>query len=210
MRPSRPSLGKFLNAILCDPSQKAILEARNALTQFDEVKRLGREQAHALNLAPDILRSLQRLAITDIYPCVGEYRDGPISISNTLHEPPHSQYVSGLVYEMCQYANEKQADALHVSAYLMWRINWIHPFNGGNGRTSRAASYMALLACLGQDLPGTTTVPDYIAQNRQPYYSALDAADAAWRKGVIDVSVMEGLIANLLTQQLQTAVPPAP
>jgi Fic family protein len=81
-------------------------------------------------------------------------------------------------------------------------VNWIHPFSGGNGRTSRAVSYLVLLAKLGYRLPGTKTIPDLIVDNRQPYYKALDDANAAWVNGNVDVGTMEQLIASLLATQL--------
>jgi Fic family protein len=84
----------------------------------------------------------------------------------------------------------------------MWRINWIHPFAGGNGRTSRAVSYLALCAGLGYHLPGKLTIPEQIVVNREPYYRALDAADLAWSKVIIDVSEMEILLSALLARQL--------
>jgi len=65
----------------------------------------------------------------------------------------------------------------------MWRINWIHPFFGGNGRTARALSYLVLCAKLGFRLPGNKTIPDFIVESREPYYTALRKADAAWSDG---------------------------
>jgi hypothetical protein len=50
--------------------------------------------------------------------------------------------------------------------------------------------------------PGTPTIPDQIVENRTPYFDALDAADAAWRNGRIDVSKMEELLGALLAKQL--------
>lgn len=88
----------------------------------------------------------------------------------------------------------------------MWRVNWIHPFAGGNGRTSRAVSYLVLCSKLGFRLPGTNTIPEQIVANRQPYYSALDAADAAWADGRIDVSEMEQLLAEMLSNQLASVI----
>jgi Fic family protein len=84
----------------------------------------------------------------------------------------------------------------------MWRLNWIHPFFGGNGRTSRAVSYLALCARLGFRLPGEETIPDQIVANRDPYYLALRAADNAWEERRLDVSQMEALMAELLARQL--------
>jgi Fic family protein len=83
----------------------------------------------------------------------------------------------------------------------MWRLNWIHPFADGNGRTSRIVSYVVLSIRAGAILPGTPTIPDQIVDNRA-YFDALDAADAAFRDGRIDVSKMEALLASLLAKQL--------
>jgi Fic family protein len=84
----------------------------------------------------------------------------------------------------------------------MWRINWIHPFFGGNGRTSRAAAYMILCAKLSFVLPGTQTIPDLIVSDRDPYYHALRQADESWEKHNLDLSEMETLMSSLLAKQL--------
>jgi Fic family protein len=72
-----------------------------------------------------------------------------------------------------------QSTPIHLAAYLMWRLNWIHPFADGNGRTSRIISYVVLSIRAGAILPGTPTIPDQIVDNRKPYFDALDAADLA-------------------------------
>jgi len=63
-------------------------------------------------------------------------------------------------------------------------------------------SYVILSIRAGTVLPGIPTIPDQIVDNRIPYFEALDAADAAWREGRIDVSRMEELIGELLARQL--------
>jgi len=105
---------------------------------------------------------------------------------------------------MCDYVNDRwnESTPIHLAAYLMWRLNWIHPFADGNGRTSRIVSYVVLSIRAGAILPGTPTIPDQIVDNRNPYFEALDAADAAYREGKIDVSKMENLLATLLAKQL--------
>jgi Fic family protein len=50
-----------------------------------------------------------------------------------------------------------QSTPIHLAAYLMWRLNWIHPFADGNGRTSRIISYVVLSIRAGAILPGTPT-----------------------------------------------------
>ena len=88
----------------------------------------------------------------------------------------------------------------------MWRLNWIHPFTNGNGRTSRVASYLVLCAAVGSNLPGERTVPEIIDDDKADYYLALDAADASWKAGTLDVSAMEDVIEKALTMQLESAV----
>lgn len=189
-------------ALFSTNQEKCDLEARNGLLQFDETLRLIGVFGTVLRLTPDIVCDLQRLAIQDIYTCAGTFRTGPIAISGTNHQPPHHDDVPKLVEEMCDYANRNADRPIHVASYLMWRHNWIHPFFGGNGRTSRAISYLALSVCYGFVLPGNPAIPEQIVSNRDPYYAALDAADAAWSHNQLDVSVMETLMETLLAKQL--------
>jgi Fic family protein len=84
----------------------------------------------------------------------------------------------------------------------MWRLNWIHPFNGGNGRTSRALSYLVLCISLNCVLPGEETIPKQIMEDRSAYYQALQEADRAWAKGRLDLSEMESLLSGMLAKQL--------
>ena len=199
-RDSRPDSHQLFR----DADHKAFLEARNGLIQFDEVIRLIDAAAKsAFRLRPSNIQALQRIAIQDIYTCAGNYRTGPVVIHGTTHQPPPPSDVAPHVEEMCDYVNENADHSpLRAASYVMWRVNWIHPFAGGNGRTSRAASYLVLCAHLGYRLPGTLTIPDQIVANRQPYYAALDAADDAWANAKIDVSAMETLLSGMLAAQL--------
>jgi fido (protein-threonine AMPylation protein) len=207
-RPRRPAGPQLYR----DQAEKARLEARNGLLQFDAVLRLTDDALArgGLHLTPAVVVELQRLAIDGIYVCAGTYRAGPIVIGGTGHRPPPARDVPDLVSEMCSYVNgETTRTPIHLAFYVMWRLNWIHPFRGGNGRTSRAASYLVLCAKLGYRLPGTMTIPEQIAgaAGRGPYYRALDSADAAWKAtGAIDVSEMEALMTQMLAAQLLTMV----
>lgn len=95
--------------------------------------------------------------------------------------------------------------ALHLCAYVMWRLNWIHPFTDGNGRTSRALAYFVLCAKIGYRLPGRVTLPEHIAAEKAPYYKALERADEQWKEGRLDLSDLEALLDEQLAKQLVTA-----
>jgi hypothetical protein len=51
-------------------------------------------------------------------------------------------------------------------------------------------------------LPGRLTIPQQIEQDRTPYYRALEAADAAWAEGRIDLTAMKQLLGSMLAKQL--------
>jgi Fic family protein len=200
-RDSRPASHQLFK----DKDEKARLEARNGLLQFDEVLRLAGEaiESGQFKLRPSTIQLFQRLAIKDIYTCAGNFRTGLVSIGGSNHAPPPPEDIARQVEDLCDYVNDaKGKTPIHFAAYIMWRINWIHPFAGGNGRTSRAVSYLVLLIKLGQILPGTKTIPEQIVDDRAPYYAALDAADAAWTENRIDVSEMEKLLSSQLAKQL--------
>ena len=112
--------------------------------------------------------------------------------------------VPELIEDLCDYVNGHWNDktAVHLASYVMWRLNWIHPFSDGNGRTSRMVSYLVLSVRLGMLLPGRDTIPDQIVDNRQPYFNALEEADRALARDEIDLSRMEELIENMLAKQL--------
>lgn len=98
-----------------------------------------------------------------------------------------------------------------IPAYALWRLNWIHPFIEGNGRTARAACYYLICMRQGKLLGGTKTVPERIRENREPYYAGLRGADLAWEQGQYDVTELALYLQGLLKGQLaDTASPSGP
>jgi Fic family protein len=192
--------------LITDPQAKAVAEARNGFRQYDAAistihTALDRGSS---KLRPSLILGLQREALAGISSYAGNYRPSGVSIEGSRHEPVGAHLVPEMVEDMCDYVNDhwNESTPIHLSAYLMWRLNWIHPFADGNGRTSRIVSYVVLSIRAGSILPGTPTIPDQIVDNRKPYFDALDAADLAFRAGKIDVSKMEELLASLLANQL--------
>ncbi len=190
--------------IYLDQNDKLRLETRNGVIQAEFMFYISANWDAAQRISPSLLLRLQQLVVNQIYRCAGHFRDGPVMLVGVKHRPPDHSQVEGLVDEMCAYINEHWKDclAVHLAAYAMWRVNWIHPFFGGNGRSARAFSYLVLLTRVGFALPVEKTIPESIVENRAPYFAALRAADSAWEDGVVDVSEMETLISELLAIQL--------
>ena len=156
-----------------------------------------------------MLLSLNRVAVEGIEATAGTHRTGGMEIFGSKHKPPPGAEVPALLEELCDYVtdNWSTASAIHLAAYVMWRLNWIHPFDDGNGRTARAASYLVLSVHMGYVLPGGQTIPQQIAANKNPYYAALEAADRVFKKiGHIDVSKLEELIDAALAAQFVEAL----
>lgn len=187
-------------------SERTKREERNALQQFDwaisRVEVALRNRPFVLDV--HLICTLNRIAVQGLELDAGEFRTYPVFIRNSPHQPPAHDEVPNYMEEMCEYVNcSTSASPIHLAAYLLWRVNWIHPFGEGNGRTARMISYMILCIRLGFVLPGTLTIPDQIASDRGPYYHVLELADKAFKNGsAIDVHATEELLAKLLAIQL--------
>lgn len=196
--------------LLCPPEDKARLENENAVDQLDLISCLvndyrieGLRESHVLEL--------QKLAIQGIYPCGGTYRDARVAvrIANSPHEIPEPALVPSLVREAIDWINhERERSPLERAAYALWRFNWIHPFRGGNGRTSRAVAYLILCMSERTMLPGSPVMPDLIYDRRDEYIRALQAVDAlaAQNPGAPDFTPMVEFLTQVITTQLATAL----
>ena len=190
-----------------DPELRAILEVQNGLKQFQVVLDMVEyhlDPERPFRFRPSHLQTLQRVALKGLDGYAGNWRPGGVRIGGSKHAPPDAYKVPELIEGLCDYVNAKwtEKSPLHLASYVMWKLNWIHPFTDGNGRTSRAASYLILCLRLGYVLPGKLTIPEQIAANKTPYYEALEAADVAWSEGVIDLTAMKELLGSMLAAQL--------
>jgi Fic family protein len=189
--------------LLEDETQKVEWQGRNAGLQFDEMFRLILRSGGRLQLTRRKILRLHRLAIQDIYTCAGRFRNWSVVIKGSEHRPPESRYVKGIVAEMCATANrETDWSPCKTAAYLLWRVNWIHPFGGGNGRVSRAVADYSLWVRLGLTPRGKFTIAEQIDGDRKRYQDALKDADAAWSGHSLDISRMESLVEDFLERQL--------
>ncbi len=196
--------------LLSDPDDIARKESENAVAQFDRMLELVDDVARGgrpFRLRTSMILDLHRIALQGLSAYAGNFRPSDVEIGKSKHIPPPAHLVPGLVEEMCEYVmdNAERSDPLHLCAYVMWRLNWIHPFTDGNGRTSRALAYYVLCGKLGYLLPGGATVPEQIAADRTPYYSALEEADQCWVAGRLDLSALERLLDQCLATQLLSA-----
>ena len=153
------------------------------------------------------LWSLNYAAVANIAQFGGRYREDPIYVGR--HFPPHFKEVPSHMDRFLSMIHENWTIADHptlLPAFALWRLNWIHPFVEGNGRTARAACYYLICMRHGSLLPGKKTVPERIRETRPEYYAALSAADRAWDQGQLNVSQLAEYLAGLLKAQLADAI----
>ena len=159
-------------------------------------------------LSEHIIKALNFQAITCLHTNAGEYR--PCAVSVGTHTPPAHYRVDALMEDFVNVINRnfESLDPVTLAAMVLWRLNYIHPFINGNGRTARAACYFVLCIKLGGWLPGTSTLPELISRERDAYVKALQAADQSLQNGNVDLTELHTLLSKLLAEQINGAVPP--
>lgn len=188
-----------------NPVLFAKIQAQNLLRQYDLLANcieIGLEKGIEA-FDKYTLWALNYAAVANIAQFGGRYREEPIYVGN--HRPPHFREVPAHMDRLFSLIHENWTVIDHptvLPAYALWRLNWIHPFVEGNGRTARAACYYLICLRQGRLLGGRKIVPERIRENRQPYYDALKAADIAWENGDFDVSKLADYLAGLLKDQL--------
>jgi Fic family protein len=188
-----------------DPPLFARVQEQNLLRQYDLLT-----NCIELGLSKGIeafdkytLWSLNAAAVANIAQFGGRFREQPIYVGN--HIPPHFKDVPTLMDQFLSVVHENWDIIDHptvLPAYALWRLNWIHPFIEGNGRTARAACYYLICMRQGGLLPGTKIVPERIRESRPRYYAALQAADRHWAEGQFNVDELADYLADLLQEQL--------
>lgn len=182
-------------------------EVENGFRQFDLCVEIAAYYLHPdrpFALRPAHILDLQKEATDGIESEAGKIRTGHVGITESKHTPPEPHLITNLTTEFCDYINDNwhEKTPFYLSSYAMWKLNWIHPFSDGNGRTARALSYMILCLKLGYILPGSPTIPAQIEEDKSHYIEALEKADESFSHGVIDVSEMENMLKGMLARQL--------
>lgn len=181
------------------------LEVENGNRQYDFLRsivaaslKMGRPF-----LSQHIIKAFNFQAITCLHIAPGAYR--PCSVEVGQHRPPQHYRVASLMDDFVNQVNRRweTTDAVALSTYVLWRLNNIHPFINGNGRTARAACYFVLCLKLGGWPKGTTILPELIRRNRNEYCDALQKAHDAFSKtGEPDLSDLHAIVIRLLQEQL--------
>ena len=154
-------------------------------------------------LSQTVIKAINYHAIACLHTKAGEYRPCKVTVGD--YEPPDHHRVNDLMDDFVNEVNRwwETSDPITLSSYVLWRLNHIHPFINGNGRTARAACYFVLCLKAGSWLGGNPILPELLLQNREDYISALKKVDAVAAKieNQESLAPLEHLILKLLREQ---------
>lgn len=159
-------------------------------------------------LSQHVIKALNFQAITCLHTNPGEYRPCEVVLGENQHVPPPHFRVAALMDDFVNQVNRhwESTDAVYLATFVLWRLNNIHPFINGNGRTARAASYFVLCLKTGGWLSGAPILPELIRQNRDEHIVALQHAhDTFAQTGIIDLVPLHKIITRLLDEQVKSA-----
>ena len=143
-----------------------------------------------------LIKAINFHAIVGLHQEAGVYRSTEVTVGNI--KPAPAAKVQSLMDEFIAEVNGQRGKVAStvMGAYALWRINFIHPFVNGNGRTARAMCYFIICGSIGGELPGAPTIPELLSQERAEYVKLLQVAD----KG--NIQPLTDLVSSLLSKQL--------
>lgn len=157
-------------------------------------------------LSQEVILALNFHAISCLHANAGQLRPCPVYVGQgpSQYNPPDHVRVPALMHLFVDEVNRywETADPVYLAAFVLWRLNWIHPFINGNGRTARVVCYFVLCLKMGAWLPGNMILPELIRANRDAYVAALKAADASFAAGAFDLAALHGLLSTLISEQI--------
>jgi prophage maintenance system killer protein len=190
-----------------DPVYQA-LEIANINRQYDFLRSIVAASLDMKRpfLSSHVIKALNFQAITCLHTNSGEYRPCPVKVGEYL--PPDHYRVEALMDDFVNYVNRmwEATDAVALASFVLWRLNHIHPFINGNGRSARATCYFVLCVKAGGWLPGETILPELISRDRDDYVLALQHADKSLTTGTLDLSQLHKLLSKLLEEQINGTI----
>lgn len=158
-------------------------------------------------ISHQFIRELNFYAAHMLSPHPGVYRNQcqqNVYIRGTAHQPPSFERVPEEMDAFLSTIQKMRSSEapLIVAAYALWRLNWIHPFVQGNGRTSRALCSFLVNQGYNKWLPGTPLV-ELIRDNRDEYCELLRVTDeTADENKMADLSKLVAFLERLLFAEI--------
>ncbi len=177
------------------------LDVANRKAQLNFLKSLvdAALGSHTPFLSQTVIKALNFHAIGCLHAHAGQYRPCEVEVGHYI--PPEHFRVATLMDDMVNRVNRSwtETDPIELAAFVLWRINHIHPFINGNGRTARASCYFVLCAHMGKWIPGDPILPELLREGlyRSRYIEALKEADQGRGLGSLAYVIADVLLSQL-------------
>jgi len=151
--------------------KKDIQEVQNAIKAYNT---LPFYNTHSIN---DFLKAHSHL-MQNLIDKPGEYRNKQVGImkgSHVSHIAPGYNMVPGLMTDLFQYLKNDTDLNIIKSCVFHYEVEFIHPFEDGNGRIGRLWQTRILMDT--NPLFEYVSIEDTIRNNQQDYYKTLEQCD---------------------------------
>lgn len=151
--------------------KKDILEVKNAINAYEKLNTFKPYQIK------DFLKA-HKLLMNGLIDNPGQFRKSQVGImkgKNVTHIAPDYTMVPGLMADLFQYL-QKDADLEIIkSCVFHYEMEFIHPFNDGNGRVGRF--WQTRLLMNANPIFEFVPIEEVIRNNQKEYYDALEISD---------------------------------
>ncbi len=183
--------------------KKDIIEVRNAIKAYDAIFSFNPYKKQDFLKAHEFLMS-------DLVENAGEYRKSQVGImkgKQVTHIAPTSEMVPGLMNDLFTYLRKDEDLDIIKSCVFHYEMEFIHPFEDGNGRMGRFWQTRLLMNVnpIFEFVPIEKLTKDH----QQEYYNALTKSDNTG-KSTIFIEFMLNIINQALRDTISESSPKSP
>jgi Fic family protein len=151
--------------------KEEIREVLNAIDVYDQIRTYNM-------LAPKGLLKAHGIMMGGLIGTAGKWRSGNVGIlkgSKVSHMAPKADRVPFLMEELFEFLKQENTHPLIRGCVFHYELEFIHPFQDGNGRMGRF--WHSLLLCQYHPVFEFIPVESLIKENQKTYYAALELSD---------------------------------
>ncbi len=183
--------------------KKDIIEVQNAIKAYDQLNNLKPYNNNDFFKAHSLL-------MADLVKNPGEYRRSQVGImkgEKVTHIAPSSEMVPGLMNDLFTYLKKDEDLEVIKSCVFHYELEFIHPFEDGNGRMGRYWQTRILMNV--NPIFEFVPIEKLIKDNQQEYYKALTISDNTG-KSTIFIEFMLNIINQTLRDTINQSKPTNP
>lgn len=183
--------------------QKDILEVQNAIAAYEGLNVLKSTDEK------DFLKA-HKILMNNLVKNPGHYRRNQVGImkgKDVTHVAPGPDMVPGLMNDLFTYLKKDKDLEIIKSCVFHYEMEFIHPFEDGNGRMGRFWQTRILMGV--NPIFEFVPIEELIKNNQQDYYKALAKSDNAG-KSTFFIEFMLGIINQSLRDTLNESKPQNP